>query len=211
MPTKTANPENHMNDNDESSDFDPTVGLAVAETWWALGRWLQAFHRDEPAERRRDAAHEWIAHLFKDGKDEWVDDAAAALTPDRLQVFAEDIYALLERKYRGGSIGDDVLERMRHSAGFRVDESGQFVHMRESAEVWWANEYREVFLALDEREKSPSWTFAAAYCANENCKRFFIKRRPNQRYHSESCQARSANKRSYRKHRSSSHRRMSGA
>jgi hypothetical protein len=80
--------------------------------------------------------------------------------------------------------------------------------MREPVDVWLANEYRELFVEKETREKGPSWIFAAAYCAKERCKRFFIKRRPNQRYHSEACQARSANQRAYRKHRSTTHRRM---
>ncbi len=208
MLSTTANAENPMNE-EEAPDFEPTIGLAIADTWWALGRRLHAFHPDEPADHRRAAAVEWIEYLFKDGeKEDWYDDALVALTPAQLQTFAEDLHALLERKFRGEPIGKDVLERIRPSAGFTIDESEQFIELRESVDVWWANEYREVFLEMEKREKSPSWTFAGAYCANERCKRFFIKRRPNQQYHSEACQARSANQRSYRKHRSTAHRRM---
>lgn len=198
-----------MNDPDESPEFDPAVDMAVADTWWALGRRIHAFHPDEPADRRRAAAVEWIEHLLRDGKEEdWYDDALAALTPEQLQAFAEDLHALLERKYRGEPIGNEVLKRVLPSANFTVDESDQFLELRESIHVWWANEYRQIFLEMERDERAPNWTFAAGYCANEGCKRFFIKRRPNQRYHSEACQARAANQRSYRKHRSTMHRRV---
>jgi hypothetical protein len=207
MANESTNGENHMNSADEPPEFDPSIDMVIAETWWALGKRINAFHPDEPADHRSAAALEWIAHLFKDSNSEdWYDDARAALTPEQLRTFAEDLHGLLERKYRGESIGNEVLERVRPSSNFTFDESDQFLELRESVEVWWANEYRQIFFEMERYERKPNWTVAAANCANEACGRFFIKRRPNQRYHSEACQARAANQRSYRKHRSTMHR-----
>lgn len=187
-------------------DFDPYLGMATADSWWLLGRRLAPFHRDEPEDRKMMAAERWIGDLLKE-RDECYDDEIAALTPERLRHFAEDVYVLLERKFHGEAIGAEVIERLRASADFDPREKGQYLDLFEPVNVWWANEYRALFLDLVEPKSGPSWLYAVDLCANERCRRFFVKQRSDHRFHAESCRSRAANQRSYQKRKTRAHKR----
>lgn len=187
---------------DDEHGFDSSLGSAIADSWWALGKLLAPFHRDERDESKAEAAIAYICQFFEDGTAQWTEDTVNALTPERLRAFAEDLNDLLERKYHGGPIAAEVLSRVRHSSNYTADEAKQFLRLRESPDVWWANEYRVIFNDLAERTEGHAWLEAVTVCANDRCRRFFVKRRPDQRFHSEACRARVANQRSYRKKRS---------
>lgn len=189
---------------DDEVDFDPYLGLGIAESWWLLGRYLSAFHPAESDDVMRATAERWIADLFDDDEP-WHEDARAALKADRLVEFAKNAYRLLERKFRGEPIGPEALALVKPAVDYQAREDGQFLDLFEPVDVWWANEYRMLFLDLVEPKTHKSWLHAVGTCANEKCSRFFVKQRSDQRFHSEACRARAANQRAYEKRRAKSH------
>jgi hypothetical protein len=190
----------------ETEEFDPGLGLGVADTWWALGRRLAAFQAASTPQEENAYAERWIAEILED-ENERFEDQRAALKPDRLREFARTVPELLERKFRGRSIAADAAGLMRACSQYDVREEAQFLDLYEPIDVWWANEYRLLFADLVDRSPYPTWLSAVGTCAREECGQFFIKQRSDQRYHSESCRARVANQRAYKKRKSQPHRR----
>lgn len=170
--------------------FDAYIGSAAATSWWELGKWLS--RRDDP----RSLAL-WRTRMIDDVGPGTVE--AKAINPDRLREFAEDVYSLLERKYRGESIGRNIQDRVRAAASYVIHDEGDYLAWHEPDKVFWANEYRLLFMELrEDTEGDPEqhgWREAVGRCAE--CNEFFVKARRDQLFHSTKCRTKAGNRVAY--------------
>jgi hypothetical protein len=185
----------------DDEEFDPYIGITVADTWPKLGRLLATVQSEAPRPEVLINLKRWIDELWDDNEVPY-DDALKAITPLRLLKFARDVQGLLERKFSGESIASEIRDRIAACGNFEIREEKTFVDLYEPPRVWWANEYRVLFADLVQPKSGKSWLHAVALCANEDCLKFFVKQRSDQRFHSEVCRARAANQRAYSRRRS---------
>jgi hypothetical protein len=167
-------------------DFDPYLGLGVAQTWWDLGRLLAI--RDDPDKLKKWA--DSVRARADLGKAE-VD----AITLKGLTEFASTVYDLLKAKFGSERIGPTVRELVRGCAGFDFVDSGQYMRADEHGETFWANEYRLLFDAISKPDAGEGWITATGTCLD--CGVFFVKGRRDQQYHNTLCRMRVANRRAY--------------
>ena len=80
---------------DPRPDFDPVLSMAVAGSWWDLGRRLAPFTGDAAsAEQQTASLRDWAAAILKDEDDQ---DIIDAVTEDGLRTFVGTVLPLLER------------------------------------------------------------------------------------------------------------------
>ena len=176
----------------EAPDFDATLWLAVADSWWDLGKKTAPLIGDTlTAEQREGHLRAWVNAVHEDADDD--DELKAAMTPEALDGFVRTGLDLLERKYNGGQIADDVQRLIDH-ARYRISDDGNLLRFGETPAAFWAWEY--IYLFEDLKYDDPGWTTAVGRC--EMCKAFFIKARKDQRFHSDACRKRAANQRFYK-------------
>jgi len=186
------------NDMDERrQDFDPWLATAVADSWWDLGRKLAPFTAgSDPAEQQVAFLRDWAASIHKDEDA----DVIAAVTPERLRQFVTTVLHLLERKFEGDNVAEDV-RRLIADARYDVSDDGRRICFTETPEAFWAREYLYVFTEMHSTNRS-DWTTAVGRCGE--CNAFFVKTRSDQRFHSDLCRKRAANLRFYRNSRAKS-------
>src|SRR5215469_9710258 len=89
----------------DDSDFDPSLGLEIADTWWALGRWTTRLREADTEAKRNAVAKEWADGINADSAK--FPDSDLTVKPPDLRRFVEKILSLLERKYRAERIGSE--------------------------------------------------------------------------------------------------------
>jgi hypothetical protein len=174
--------------------FDPIIGSAAALSWWELGKWLA--HRDDPKNLTR-----WQKRMIAD-----VDPfEAKAITVSQLQKFADNVYGLLKRKYAGEPIAREVAEKVAKAAAYQINDAKQYLAWNEPGEVFWANEYRFIFMELREPDKSAAaadktgWLQAVGTCGQ--CGEFFVRSRRDQRFDKIKCRNKANNDLAYKQFR----------
>lgn len=182
----------HHTESEERPEFDATLWMAVADSWWDLGKKTAPLVGETlTAEQREGHLRAWVktVHESADGDD----DVLAAVTPDTLDTFIRTALALLERKFEGEKIANDV-QSLVEPARYRVRDDGNLLRFDESADAFWAWEY--LYLFEDLKYDEAGWMTAVGRC--ERCKSFFIKSRKDQRFHSDECRKHVANQRFYK-------------
>lgn len=176
----------------ERPEFDATLWMAIADSWWDLGKRTAPLIGDtlEP-EQREGCLRAWVTAVHESAEDD--EDVIAAVTPASLETFVKTALALLERKYDGGVIAPEV-QRLIEPARYQISDDGKLLRFDESPEAFWAWEY--VYLFEDLKYEEAGWLTAVARC--ERCKAFFIKSRKDQRFHSDACRKHVANQRFYK-------------
>lgn len=182
-------------------DFDPVLSMAVAGSWWDLGRRLAPFAGEAASPEQQTAAlRDWAAAILKDEDDQ---DVIDAVTEDGLRTFVATVLPVLERKFDGREIAAEV-QRLISAASYYVSDEGHRLNMKETSEAFWAWEYLYLFNDMHWTHKS-DWITAVSRCAE--CNVFFIKTRIDQRFHSDACRKKAANLRFYRSDRAKAKRR----
>ena len=176
---------------EQRADFDPVLSMALADSWWDLGKKLAPFTAGSATTEQQTAFLRGWAAEVRDDEDP---DVVAAVTPDRLQLFVATVLTLLERKFEGGDIAEDVRALIA-DARFDVCDDGRRLRMTETPEAFWAWEYVYLFTEMHSTSKS-DWTTAVGRCSE--CNVFFVKTRTDQRFHGDACRKRAANVRFYR-------------
>lgn len=176
----------------EGPEFDATLWMAIADSWWDLGRRSAPLIGDTLLAEQRDGYLSAWAKAVHEGA-EGDEDVIAAVTPAALDTFVRTALGLLERKYGGGAIAEE-LQRLVEPAKYRISDDGKLLRFDESPEAFWAWEY--VFLFQDLKYEEAGWLTAVGRC--ERCDAFFIKSRKDQRFHSDACRKHVANKRFYK-------------
>jgi len=176
-------------------DFDAYIGLAAASTWWELGKRLTPLLDLEGKAKERHLI-EWSDKIKNNLLDEKMTIEAQIVTPDAVGQFAENVLKLLRKKYHKEPIARDVLSLIKNRKLLINDmDSTSYLQFEEPDESFWAFEYLLLFEELQPPKDGIGWLNAVAIC--ESCSVFFIKQRSDQRYHSDACRMRLANRKSY--------------
>lgn len=192
---------NHTDE--EPAEFDPTLWMALADSWWELGRKLSPFAGDAlTAEQKAALVAAWVAGV-RSGAEDDDEDLKAAVTPEALTTFIDNALRLLERKYKGEPIAAE-LQTLVDGARYRISDDGTRLSFHETPEAFWAWEY--VYLFEDLKYDDPGWETAVGYC--DGCRAFFVKSRKDQRFHADACRKKAANKRFYKTRGKSKRRRV---
>jgi hypothetical protein len=170
-------------------NFDASLGLGVAETWWELGKLLAL--RDDAG-----ALALWAARV----RAELDEPEANAITVPELQKFARVAYELLRAKFNRQNIANQFSTLMASSSKFKVVEQDQYLKATEPPKTFWANEYRYLLTDLSRPKSGIGWLNAAGLCPV--CGEFFIRARSDQKFHNDSCRARFHNTAAYEKQKS---------
>lgn len=178
-------------------DFDPYLGVVCADTWWDLGKLLA---------RRDDKA--WIAKQIPAWTKE-IDDPAYRryVTVEAVQGFANRIYDLLRRKYKGESIIDEARLIAAQAARGAYRDNGRYLEYDEDPDVYWATDTRFVLNDLEKSidESEIGWLNAVEEC--RECGTFFVKQRRDQIFDTAKCRTKFTNRDSYLRRRRSGGRR----
>jgi hypothetical protein len=186
-------------DEDEQQIFDPYLGLAVAGSWWVLGRWTNRLQSAETESSRSDVLQAWATAVWDDVQDCSPVRKTGAVTPEALDIFAGTVLSLLKDKFEGKPIADAVSRLIRPNH-LSVRDDGKFIVIDENVETFWAIEYVSLFGELDREDfEPPGWLNAVGICENDRCKLFFIKQRIDNRFHSDRCRTNSANRGAYKR------------
>jgi hypothetical protein len=179
---------------DDPIGYDPYLGLAVADSWWALGRWVNRLRASQTTGERSKIAREWADEVNLD------DDPAIdyAVSPKELIAFADTIIDLLERKFNGEGIASEVNSLVAPIGQVRYEDDETFLTRRENSAAFWALEYYFLFDDMERRDNSV-WSRAVGYCDNEPCRKFFIRQRIDNRFDSEKCRTNAANRKYYKR------------
>ncbi len=179
---------------EEEQQYDPWLGLAVADTWWELGRWANKIRSAATEKGRLAIAREWADQANAD------DEPAPTyvVKPTELIEFVDTSVDLLERKFNGKPIAGKVNQLIAPMHGLRYKDDDGFLARVETSAAFWAIEYTFLFDDLERRDES-TWTKAVGYCENEACGRFFIRQRIDNRFDSDRCRTNTANRKAYRR------------
>lgn len=176
----------------ERPEFDATLWMAIADSWWDLGKKTAPLIGDTLGPEQRDGhLRAWTQAVHENTEQDT--DVVAAVTPEALDSFVRTALTLLERKYDGERIASDV-QGLVDAAQYRISDDGNLLRFKESAEAFWAWEY--LYLFEDLKYEEAGWITAVGRC--ERCKSFFIKSRKDQRFHSDACRKHVANQRFYK-------------
>jgi hypothetical protein len=183
-------------------DFEAFLGLGLADKWWVLGKWTSRIESADTKTAKLKVAREWAEEFRKRESDEFPS-GAPRVTPERILEFSSTILRLLEQKFNAKPIADEVAKLVNHAASYVVnDEKGgerdrKHLACVESEETFWALEYALLFRELTNGRQRDDWTYAVGFCADDNCGKFFIRRRPDQHFHSDKCRTNQANRAAY--------------
>jgi hypothetical protein len=180
---------------DGEKEFDPWLGMVVADSWWKLGKKFARILTTEGDARTKNL-DEWVAEVCQALTKDSMEEAVPAVTRETLMDFVNTTMTLLERKYEGGAIAKDVLRLTKNGNRIHVYDVGQYVDIQEEPDTFWAIEYKFLFQDLD-KFHAPGWINAVGRCADPECNTFFIKARSDQRHHTNACRTRSANRLAY--------------
>jgi len=180
---------------DDDKEFDPWLGLVVADSWWKLGKKFARILTTDSDLRARNV-DEWVAEVRQKLTKDSMEEAVPAVTPESIVNFVETTMLLLERKYEGGNIAKDVVRLTKNCSRIHVYDVGQYIDIQEEPDTFWAIEYKFLFQDLD-KFHAPGWLTAVGRCADPECDTFFIKTRSDQRHHTAACRTRSANRQAY--------------
>ncbi len=197
MVAKRVNPLGEENLDDQG--YDPHLGLAIARTWWELGRWTNRLRSAGGKAERLAVAREWADEVNERG----VRKLGLEVLPRDLSVFVEKLLPLLERKFDGGAIASEATKLVAPMR-FTYEDRGRFLEVRETHAAFWAAEYYYLFGDL-KRFETRTWLNVVGYCENEACKRFFIRQRIDNRFDSDRCRTNAANREYYKRHRRPQH------
>jgi hypothetical protein len=111
--------------------------------------------------------------------------------------FIETVLDVLEQKFNGKPIAPKVRRLTKAENDFNVYDEDQYLDIQEPAHVFWAVEYDFLFSKMDKSIGGGGWLNAVARCADDDCQKFFLKARSDQRHHSDACRTRSANRKAY--------------
>lgn len=190
--------EKRVKPNESSADdpvgYDPYLGLAVADSWWSLGRWVNRLRAAGTSAERSAIAREWADDVNAD------DDPAIDYTvkPRELIVFTDTIVELLERKFNGKPVAPEVNGLVAPIGQVRYEDDEVFLTRRENSAAFWALEYYFLLDDLERRDNS-EWSKAVGYCDNDACGKFFIRQRIDNRYDSDKCRTNAANRKYYKR------------
>jgi hypothetical protein len=180
----------------EREDFDPRLGLFTGETWWELGKNFAPAMKVDVAVRRAYLV-DWSERLRKQLHADGFPDSEGAVTPEALGDFVDTVLRVLEKKFDGEAIEQDVRHLVRHAKDAIFRDEDRYLRLDEPGDVFWAIEYEWLFTDLQRPRDGRGWLNAVARCEAEDCRRFFIKQRPDNRFHTDSCRTRTANRRAY--------------
>jgi hypothetical protein len=183
---------------EEVDEFDPFLGLLLGETWWKLGKNFGPALTGSDDDRAAYLA-KWSAELREQLLEEEMKESLDAINPDSLRQFISTAMSLLEKKYDHGNIAKDVDRLTKKANEANIYDVGQYIDIQEPTEVFWANEYDFLFRDLVKPLEGRGWLNAVARCAASSCQTFFIKQRKDQRYHTDACRTRTANREAYNK------------
>lgn len=188
-------------DEQETQAFDPYLGLAVAPSWWVLGRWTNRLRSAKDKPERMAVLQAWAREVWEGSDDCDPVRKARAVTSAALERFAGTVLSLLKAKYDGKPIADKV-RRLIKTNEHAIRDDGRYLIIDEDAATFWSVEYALLFDELDsEAFEPPGWLNAVGICENERCGRFFVKQRIDNRFDSDKCRTNSANRAAYkRKH-----------
>jgi hypothetical protein len=180
----------------EPEEFDAWLGLVLADTWWQLGKNVArvlAVKGTTRQQRLEDWAQKVRAELAKSGMNE----PMGGVTWKAVFAFVETIIDILEQKFDGKPIARRVRQLTKDASAFNVYDDGQYLDIQEPESVFWSVEYDFLFSKIDKSIGGGGWLNAVARCADDDCRKFFIKSRSDQRHHSNDCRTRSANRKAY--------------
>jgi hypothetical protein len=180
-------------ESDEPVGYNPYLGLAVADTWWDLGRWVNRLRAAETSAERAKIAREWADEVNADD-----DPRDYSVNPGELISFAHIIVDLLEQIFNGKPIAAEVNRLIAPVRQLRYEDDGRFLTRRENRAVFWAVEYSYLFDDLERRDNSV-WSKAVGYCDNDACRKFFIRQRVDNRYDRDKCRTNAANRKYYKR------------
>ncbi|HEV2738714.1 MAG TPA: hypothetical protein VGU66_09060 [Candidatus Elarobacter sp.] len=183
---------------DETDEFDPELNLALAPSWWQLGKRFAAVLNSEDGERNQ-VLEEWTAATRRQLEEDGMNEPIGGITPETVMDFVTTVMDVLERKFDGKSIAKEVVSRTRKANKINVYDDGQYLNIQEPSDTFWAVEYDFVFSRLDRSMASGGWLNAVARCADLDCKQFFVKARKDQRYHTSECSMRARQREAYNK------------
>lgn len=185
---------------DEVELFDPYLGLAVADSWWILGRRLNKLRIAKTEAARTVALETWAKEVWDASDDCATVRRLNVVTSTSLDLFASNVLRLLAAKYRGESISAEV-HGLVHPTDYAIRDEGRFLIFDETAATFWSLEYYMLFSELDsEGFEPPGWLRAVGICENERCNRFFIRQRIDNRFDTESCRTNRATYKRKRRH-----------
>lgn len=188
----------------EPDEFDPSLGLLLGDTWWKLGKNIARILAVDGEVRSR-RLEEWCEEVRTDLADSGMNEPMGGVTPAAILTFVETVMGVLEHKFDGKPIAETVRRLTKRANAFNVYDEGQYLDIQEPTDVFWAVEYDFLFSKMDKAIGGGGWLNAVARCADDDCKKFFIKSRSDQRHHSDACRTRSANRKAYERSGSCSH------
>lgn len=179
------------------SDFDPFIGSGIAMTWWRFGTSLSKARLIDPDSALITWDDAELEKWLKEFQDEMGPRDAKFVSKTMIKRFVETTLRLLEAKYDGKPIAAEVKRLVRQAAAYQCVDVEGYLEMDEPGDCLLANEYRLLFLELgrprDESGKT-DWRRAVGRC--EQCHRFYVKQRLDQRFDTAKCRVRYANKKS---------------
>lgn len=174
----------------KTSEYDAGLGLYAADSWWDLGKLLAGREKVDVLTRRVASMKEQLPPWQRD-----------AVTLARLQEFLDTADRLLKEHHIGKDIARSA-ESLMNPKNYRITAKkvGEFLQITESGELFWALEYESLFNALEppQTDEMP-FSEVMAKCADSKCPQLFLKSRSDQKYHTDKCRMRVANRTAYKK------------
>ncbi len=182
-----------MLSNEQEQNFDPYIGSYIATTWWDLGK--QISELEKPKTNKNQHFDDWLTSIRTEAEKSQIVNPDDLIRTD-LQCFISNLLRLLESKYHSDDIANELRELIDvpDFVG-TITDHGQYIRYNESARGFWASEYDRIFDSLRFPQKGgKGWLEAVTTCGYASCNKFFIKSRRDQRFHSDTCRAKTANK-----------------
>jgi hypothetical protein len=175
----------------EERSYSPFIGLAVAQTWGDLARWVNRLRAADTDAAELDVALEWADEVNACDRR-----ADYAVNPGDLIAFAKTVTDILERKLKGEPIAAEAKKLMAPMSEVELDDENQRLVWHENRNAFWASEYYFLFARLS---SDLVWWKAVGYCDNEKCRKFFIRQRADNRFDSDKCRQNAANRKFYKR------------
>lgn len=158
--------------------------MLLAGTWTELGE-LMALGNDDAGLKR------WAEKVAAEASDP--DFIRQCLTLAKMKAFVSTTYVMLQRKFEGDGIADEVKKLIAVSGDPTpnpIDRGHYYLELgeTETIDAWWATEYSLLFGELAppvEADRSDDWMRFAGKC--HKCGKFFVKQRSDQRFDSKTC------------------------
>jgi hypothetical protein len=181
----------------DEGEFDSSLGLVTGATWWELAKNISPLLACSPEDRKKKI-ESWVNRIHRKMVEDDMEVSLPCVTPAALEKFVTTLLATLEKKYEGKSIAADV-RRLTRKQKLAITDDGQYIRYDELEDTFWSLEYHYLFLDMQRERSGKGWLNAVDRCGC--CGVFFIKQRSDQRFHSDACRTRAANRKAYQERR----------